>query len=68
MDIIIIYAWLTLLMNFTGVALIISTLDIIYRDAIVTKRERSVLRGCAVFLGILFILFHVVFAFIMAGG
>lgn len=69
MEVILMYIWITLMVNFLGMAFIAVILDIIYEQTIVRDKEYQILmRVAASLIGLLFILFSFISFVIIAGG
>ena len=69
MEVILMYIWITLMVNFLGMAFIAVILDIIYEQTIVRDKKYQILmRVVASWIGLLFILFSFISFVIIAGG
>lgn len=69
MEVILMYIWITLMVNFLGMAFIAVILDIIYEQTIVRDKKYQILmRVAASLIGLLFILFSFMSFVMIAGG
>lgn len=69
MEVILMYVWITLMVNFLGMAFIAVMLDIIYEQTIVRDKKYQILmRVAASLIGLLFILFSFISFILIAGG
>ena len=69
MEVILMYVWITLMVNFLGMAFIAVMLDIIYEQTIVRDKKYQILmRVAASLIGLLFILFSFMSFVMIAGG
>lgn len=69
MEVILMYIWIILMVNFLGMAFIAVMLDIIYEQTIVRDKKYQILmRVAASLIGLLFILFSFISFVMIAGG